>query len=108
MKRSPEEQLLRRVMTQLDGNGRPTKSRLELVWSLILWIASFVLFLTYFRYGGSSHWTAGLLGVVCLVLGYYFAYQTYKLMYTRQSPIIAGYLDRARIEERLRELGGGA
>ena len=106
MKPSPEEQLLRRVLAQLDGEGRREKERPELVWSLLLWVVSFGVFLAYFRFGGSSHWTAGLLGVVCLSLGYYFAYQTYKLMYARQWPIIAGYVDRTKIEERLHELGG--
>lgn len=106
MKPSPEEQLLHRVLAQLDDEGRRKSGGLELLWSLLLWIVSFGVFLTYFRFGGSSHWTAGLLGVVCLALGYYLAYQTYKHMYARQWPIIAGYLDRARIEERLREFGG--
>lgn len=106
MKRSPEEQLLRKIMAQLDGAERRKWGGMELVWSLLLWIASFGVFLMYFRYGGSSHWTAGFLALVCLALGYYLAYQTYKHMYVRQWPIIASYLDRPKIEERLRELGG--
>ena len=106
MKPSPEEQLLRRLLTQLDVEGTDAPKRFELVWNLLLWIASFGLFLVYFRYGGSVHWTAALLGLVCLAVGFYFAHQTYRLMYARQWPIIAGYLDRDRIEERLRELSG--
>jgi hypothetical protein len=90
----------------VDVPERRKKGAMELVWSLVLWIASFGVFLLYFRYGVSSHWTAGSLALVCLALGYYLAYQTYKHMYVRQWPIIASYLDRSKIEERLRELGG--
>jgi len=105
MNPSPEEKLLRRVLAQLDGHDHRKKERPKLVWSLLLWVVAFCVFLVYFRYGGSSHWTAGLLGLVCLAAGYYFPYQTYKLMYVRQWPIIASYFDRVRIEQRLRELG---
>ena len=66
------------------------------------WLAALVLFVGCLHYGGSSHWTALMLGIVCLGWGFYFSYQYYKRAYLAQWPIVSVYLDRTRIEERLR------
>lgn len=105
MKSSHEVQLLRKVLAQLDTPAAPKGRACGLVVNLLLWVIAFGIFLVYFRYGGSVHWTALLSGGACLALGHLTSYHAYKRMYARQWPIIAPYFDRAKIEEYLHGVG---
>lgn len=100
-----EERVLRRLILQLDNQRRPSGAG-NLVVNLLLWIAVGGVMLAFFRYGPPAHWTDALLGGAFFCFGFFFAYDIYRSSYAQQWPTISHYLDRSRIEERLRELGG--
>ncbi|MEI2453493.1 hypothetical protein ABU614_08985 [Lysobacter firmicutimachus] len=106
MKNPDEKTLILQVLALLDGTAKRPGRIASAAATLAIWLLSFATALLYFQFGRPLHWTHGLVAVVCLGAGYWFAYDLYRSMSQRQWPRLTPYVDRAKLEKRLRELDG--
>lgn len=100
MKHPDEKTLLSHVLAELDGKAKHPSRSAHVLTTLSLWLLTFSVAMLYFRYGQSAHWTDALLAAV----GVWLTHDQYRNTSRRQWPQLAPYIDRAKLEQRLRRL----
>jgi len=103
MKLPDEKTLLLHVLAELDGRVKRPSRFAQVMATLSLWLLSFSVAMLYFRYG-QPHWTGALLAAVCLGAGVWVTHDLYRSASHRQWSLLAPYIDRAKLEQRLGRL----
>ncbi|MBX9400581.1 hypothetical protein K4L06_04595 [Lysobacter sp. BMK333-48F3] len=104
MKHVDEKTLLRHALAELDGKAKHPSRFAHVLTTLSLWLLTFSVAMLYFRYGQPAHWTDALLATVCLGVGVWLTHDLYRSTSRRHWSQLAPYIDRAKLEQRLRRL----
>jgi len=100
-----EKQTLRGVLKAIDQKP-PVSRKLHWIADLAIWVAVGVTSFVLFRKFGRTDWFQTLLPFATFGFGMFFMAIYLKAQRIAQWPIIGAYVDRSRVEARLRELGG--
>ena len=101
--RADEKKFLLAVLGRL-GKEQPWGLLRRLKWQLAVWCIAFLLVFTAYNTFGDPEPFKILLAIVSFVCGLSIGFATWRLASARKWPVLARCIDRAKVEERLREL----